>query len=307
MQPATVEVRHLTKRFGDVLAVDDLSFSVEASRVTGFLGPNGAGKTTALRMLLGLVRPTSGQALVNGVPYRLLAQPVRTVGAVLESSGFHPGRSARDHLRAIALATGVTLSRVDEVLELVGLRSDGRRRVGGYSMGMRQRLELARALLGEPAVLVLDEPANGLDPQGIAWLRSLLRYLASEGMLVLISSHLLAEAAQTVDEVIIIDRGHLAAKGELADLLGGGGSTVRLRTTEPERLVSSLAARQIACRREEGDAVVAESTTPEAVGRVVAEDQIVILEMTNSTESLEELFFSMTAGGSLPTSQPAST
>ncbi len=300
MPTASVEVRHLTKRFGSVTAVDDLSFTVEAGRVTGFLGPNGAGKTTTLRMLLGLITPTSGQALVNGVSYPSLIEPVRAVGAVLESSGFHPGRSARSHLRIIATATGVETSRVDEVLDLVGLTKDAQRRVGGYSMGMRQRLELARALLGEPAVLVLDEPANGLDPQGIAWLRSLLRYLASAGMLVFISSHLLAEAAQTVDEVVILNHGRLAAQGRLSELLAEAGATIRLRSTEPERLVASLSARGIGARREGADQVVAESTTPERVGAVVAEDRIVILEMTSSGESLEDLFFSMTAGGALP-------
>src|SRR5579875_1293422 len=196
---ATIEVAGLTKRFGAVVAVDDLSFKVEPGMVTGFLGPNGAGKTTTLRMLLGLVRPSAGRALVNGVAYRDLPAPSQTVGAVLESSGFHPARSARHHLTAIAVAAGIAPARVDEVLETVGLLPDGDRRVGGYSMGMRQRLELARALLGDPEVLILDEPANGLDPQGIAWLRQFLRWFAGRERVVLVSSHLLAEAAQTVD------------------------------------------------------------------------------------------------------------
>jgi len=193
--PVSVEVRALTKRFGAVVAVDDLSFVVGPGTVTGFLGPNGAGKTTTLRMLLGLVAPTAGQALVNGVPYRQLPDPTGTVGAVLEASGFHPARTARNHLRTVATVAGIPTSRVDEVLELVGLGGDGDRRVGGFSLGMRQRLELARALLGDPRVLILDEPANGLDPQGIAWMRGFLRWYATQGRVVLVSSHLLAEAA----------------------------------------------------------------------------------------------------------------
>lgn len=294
MTPATVEVRHLSKDFGKVRAVDDLSFTVEAGSVTGFLGPNGAGKTTTLRMLLGLVRPSGGEALINGVGYRQLKEPTRTVGAVLESSGFHPGRSARQHLLAVATAAGIAQRRVDEVLGLVGLEGDARRRVGGYSMGMRQRLELARALLGEPAVLILDEPANGLDPQGIAWLRSLLRHLASQGMLVLVSSHLLAEAALTVDEVVILTGGRLAAQGRLDDLLAGAGATVTVKSMDPARLLAALQARGITARRDGPDAVVAEATTAEAVGRVVTEEGVVPLEMTTSRESLEDLFFSMT-------------
>ena len=213
----SIEVRHLGKRFGPVTAVDDVSFEVAPGRVTGFLGPNGAGKTTTLRMLLGLVTPASGTAAIGGRPYRQLACPLRKVGVVLESSGAHPGRTARNHLRLQAMLAGVSPARAEEVLALTGLADAGGRRAGGFSLGMRQRLGLATALIGDPAVLILDEPANGLDPDGVRWLRELLRRLAGEGRTVLVSSHLLAEAAQTVDEVIILDRGRLIAHAPLSE------------------------------------------------------------------------------------------
>jgi ABC-2 type transport system ATP-binding protein len=220
-----VRVDSLTKRFGDVTAVDHLTFSLQPGTVTGFVGPNGAGKTTTLRLLLGLAEPTAGEALVFGRPYGELEQPIHTVGAVLESNDFHPGRSGRDHLRVLARAAEITDARVDEVLTLVGLEAAAGRRVKGYSLGMRQRLGLAAALLGGPALLVLDEPANGLDPAGVRWLRTLLREFAERGGSVLISSHVLAEIAQTVDQVVIIDRGKLVAVARL-DELAVGGSTL---------------------------------------------------------------------------------
>jgi ABC-2 type transport system ATP-binding protein len=213
-----ITVDTLTKRYGTVLAVDRLSFKVGPGRVTGFLGPNGAGKTTTLRMLLGLARPDGGTATINGVRYRDLPHPARTVGAALEADCFHPARSAVEHLRIVASAAGIPRSRVAEVLGLTGLAEARHRRVGGFSMGMRQRLTLATALLGDPAVLIMDEPLNGLDPDGIRWMRDLLRQLAGEGRTVLVSSHLLAEAAQTVDDVVVIDRGRLAAQGPVAEL-----------------------------------------------------------------------------------------
>ncbi len=219
---AVVTVRSLTKRFGELIAVDDLSFTLRPGTVTGFLGPNGAGKTTTLRLLLGLAEPTAGEALVFGRRYRDLDDPPHRVGAVLESNDFHPGRSGRDHLRALALAAEIPPGRVDAVLEIVELDTAAGRRVRTYSLGMRQRLGLATALLGDPEVLVLDEPANGLDPAGVRWLRRFLRRYAEQGRTVLVSSHILAEAAQTVDEVVIIDRGHLVAKGTLEELTGDG-------------------------------------------------------------------------------------
>jgi ABC-2 type transport system ATP-binding protein len=216
----------LTKRYGTVTAVDQLSFEVRPGVVTGFLGPNGAGKTTTLRMLLGLVAPTAGRALIDGRRYAELDRPRRVVGAVLEASGFHPGRRGRDHLRILAEAGGIPRGRVAQVLDRVGLTEAGQRRVGGYSLGMRQRLGLAAALLGDPQVLVLDEPANGLDPAGMADLRDLLRELAAEGRTVLMSSHVLSEVAQTVDRVVIVAGGTLRFAGPLDELTGAGGETL---------------------------------------------------------------------------------
>jgi ABC-2 type transport system ATP-binding protein len=218
---SVIEVRGLTKRFGQVLAVDRLSFTVEAGEVVGFLGPNGAGKTTTLRMLLGLVKPDDGTATINGSSYRDLAEPLHEVGAVLEASSFHPGRTARNHLRVQALAGQADPSRADDVLELTGLTEAADRRIGGFSLGMRQRLGLATALLTDPGLLILDEPANGLDPEGVRWLRDLLRGMAAEGATVLVSSHILAEVAHTVDSVVILDRGHLVTQSSLADLTIG--------------------------------------------------------------------------------------
>jgi ABC-2 type transport system ATP-binding protein len=219
---AVIGVNALTKRFGGLVAVDEITFSLGSGTVTGFLGPNGAGKTTTLRLLLGLAEPTAGEALVFGRRYADLDDPVRRVGAVLESSDFHPGRSGRDHLRALALAAEIPSSRVDEVLALVEIEAVAKRLVRTYSLGMRQRLGLAGALLGDPELLILDEPANGLDPAGVHWLRRFLRRFAEEGRTVLLSSHMLAEAAQTVDQVVIIDRGRLVASGRLDDFTQHG-------------------------------------------------------------------------------------
>jgi len=218
---AVIEVRGLTKRFGAVVAVDQLTFGVDRGTVVGFLGPNGAGKTTTLRMLLGLVRPSGGTATIAGKVYADLADPMRHVGAVLEASSFAPSRSARNHLRVQATAAGIELARVKAVLDLVGLNGAATRPVGGFSLGMRQRLGIATAMLGDPEVLILDEPANGLDPEGVRWLRELVRGLAKEGRTVLVSSHILAEVAQTVDHVVIIDHGRLVAQSSLKELTAG--------------------------------------------------------------------------------------
>jgi len=236
-----VVIDHLTKTFGAVRAVDDLSFTVLPGRVTGFLGPNGAGKTTTLRILLGLVHPTAGRATIGGRAYVRFAKPTRTVGAALESANFHPGRSAIDHLRVYAPQVGVSDARCHEVLALVGLDTVAQRRAGNFSLGMRQRLALATTLLGDPRVLLLDEPANGLDPEGIAWLRALLRHLAAEGRTVLISSHVLSEVEQTVDDVIIIARGRLVHASSLADLAALAEPSVRIASPDAAGLVRLIA------------------------------------------------------------------
>ena len=237
-----IEVADLRKRYRKATAVDGLSFTVPAGRITGFLGPNGAGKTTTLRILLGLVRPTSGSATIEGLPYRRLENPTGTVGAVLEATNFHSKRSGRNHLRMLAMAAGLPVSRVDEVLGQVELRAVARRPVGGYSLGMRQRLSVAGALLGQPRLLVLDEPANGLDPEGIRWLRDFLRAFTSSGGTVFISSHVLAEVQQLADDVVIIHRGRLVAhetiEGLTARSRAAGGS--RVRTPQAEQLRTRL-------------------------------------------------------------------
>jgi ABC-2 type transport system ATP-binding protein len=289
-----INIDHLTKRYGTVAAVDGLSFEVGPGRVTGFLGPNGAGKTTTLRMLLGLAAPTSGTATINGVRYRDLRDPVRTVGAALDNDNFHPGRTAREHLRIMATAAGISRRRVAQVLDMVGLTEAAHRRVGGFSLGMRQRLTLAAALLGDPGFLILDEPLNGLDPDGIRWMRDLLRQLAGEGRTVFVSSHLLAEAAQTVDDVVVITRGRLAAEGPVADL-AAATSTTRIRTPDTELLMSVLARQQITARLVTADTVEVRGADPDRVARIAAAASVIVLELTRHTENLEELFFDLTS------------
>jgi ABC-2 type transport system ATP-binding protein len=292
---SVIRVDHLTKRFGELTAVDDLSFEIRAGTVTGFLGHNGAGKTTTLRMLLGLVTPTSGTATIGGRRYQDLHDPIRHVGALLESSSFHPGRRAIDHLRVVATAAGLPLVRAEQVLDHVGLAEAAGRRVAGFSLGMRQRLGLATALLGDPGVLILDEPANGLDPQGVRWLRDLLRALAAEGRTVLLSSHLLAEAAQTLEEVVIVSRGRLVAQARVADLLNNSPVGVRVRTPQAPLLRERLASRGIATELAGADSVVA-ATDADTVGAAVAEGGIVVHELS-SDGSLEDVFFALTKEG----------
>ena len=288
-----IEVENLTKRFGSTVAVQDLSFTVSAGRVTGFLGPNGAGKSTTMRAILGLVRPTSGTTTVLGSPYRELHQPEKRVGALLETFDAHPGRSGRSHLRVLALAGGIPRSRVDEVLALVELTGAGRRRVKGYSLGMRQRLGLAAALLGDPEVLVLDEPANGLDPQGIRWLRDFLRSLAAEGRTILVSSHVLAEVAQTVDDVVIIHRGKLVQQAAMAEVEAMAAKATTARSPEAARLASLLAAEGVEATVVVDDRITVHAPT-ERVGEVAAAHGIVLHELTAERASLEEVFLELT-------------
>jgi len=292
---AVIEVRGLTKRFGPVLAVDRLSFDVGQGTVVGFLGPNGAGKTTTLRVLLGLVRPTGGTATISGKAYTDLPDPLRHVGAVLEASGFYPGRRARDHLRVQAMAGGFDPARADEVLDLVGLQADGTRRVGGFSLGMRQRLGIATAMLGDPEVLILDEPANGLDPEGVRWLRELVRGLAEEGRTVLVSSHLLAEVAQSVDRVVIIDGGRLVAQSSLDELTAGARRVVRVRTPRAQDLANGLDHDGVRVERVGADRLEIIGATSERVGMLAAQLGIPILELTTDAANLEDVFFQLTA------------
>jgi ABC-2 type transport system ATP-binding protein len=302
----SVQINGLTKRFGTVVAVDNLSFEVAEGSVTGFLGPNGAGKTTTLRMLLGLVEPTAGSSTIAGKPYRELADPFRQVGAVLESTSFHPGRRARDHLRVLCTAAGLAGTRVDEVLDEVGLADVGDRRVKGFSLGMRQRLGLAAALLGEPEVLILDEPANGLDPEGVHWLRNFLRGYADRGRTVLVSSHLLAEIAQTVDDVVIVAKGRLVTQSSLADLAGRKKSGVWVRTPQAEALRQALGAKGIAAEVQTPDTLVAFEATTEAVGIAAAGAAVVIFEMTTQHFDLEEFFLELTTPTLNPTTEGVS-
>jgi len=289
-----IEVEHLTRRFRRATAVDDLSFSVPRGRITGFLGPNGAGKTTTLRVLLGLALPTSGRASVAGRRYRELDAPLKTVGAVLEASNYHPARSGRNHLRMLATAAGIAPTRVQEVLAQVELSAAAKRRVGTYSLGMRQRLSVAAALLGEPELLVLDEPANGLDPEGIRWLRNFLRSFAGSGGTVFVSSHVLAEVSQLADEVVIIHRGKLVAHQTVAELTLQAAGATRVRSPRAEELLGRL--RQAGIEADATDTgVLAVHAPPERIGDLAAEAGIPLHELVADTGSLEEAFLELTA------------
>jgi ABC-2 type transport system ATP-binding protein len=294
---AAIEIQGLTKRFGQIAAVEDLSFSVPRGTVTGFLGQNGAGKTTTLRMLLGLVEPSKGSATIDGHPYRELADPLRHVGAVLEASNFYPGRTARNHLRVQAASGDIDPARITEMLELVGLADAADRRVGGFSLGMRQRLGLATALLGDPEVLILDEPANGLDPEGVRWLRELLRGFADDGRTVLFSSHVLAEVAQTVDSVVILDRGQMVANAPLEQLMATTGvrPVVRIRTPKADELRAALLADGAEVQAVAADRIEVVGSTPERVAVLASELSIPIFESVTETANLEEIFFQLTA------------
>jgi ABC-2 type transport system ATP-binding protein len=287
-----IETVGLTKRYGPVTAVDDLSFSVRDGAVTGFLGPNGAGKTTTLRMILALARPTAGHATVLGRPYVNLDEPARVVGANLEIAGAHPGRNGRDHLRALAAMAGLRRSRVEEVLRLVELEGAAGRRAGKYSLGMRQRLGLAATLLGDPQVLVLDEPANGLDPQGIRWLRDFLRGMAAEGRTVLVSSHVLAEVAQTVDDVVVIHRGRLVDQGPVTRLTAGGHVVVR--SPRAGELRAALERAGLGATGDEEELVV-DADDPARVGDIAFAAGLPVHELTTRATSLEEAFLALTS------------
>lgn len=290
-----IKVVGLTKCFGSVMAVNDLSFEVKSGTVVGFLGPNGAGKTTTLRMLLGLVKPTSGVATIKGVPYRMLSDRSHDVGAVLESSDIHPGRTARNHLKVRATAARIDLARVDAVLAMVELTDTADRRISGFSLGMRQRLGLAAALLGDPEILILDEPANGLDPEGVSWLRGFLRNHAQEGGTVLVSSHVLGEVAQTATDVVILDRGRLLLQSSLDDLLARASKIVRVRTPRPDELRAALASKGLRARILGPDRLEVADSTPELVANLAAGLAIPVFECVAELSDLEDVFLKLTA------------
>jgi ABC-2 type transport system ATP-binding protein len=289
-----ISVEGLTKRYGKTLAVDDLSFAVEAGQVTGFLGPNGAGKTTTLRILLDLVKASSGNASIDGKRYRDFDDPAKRVGSVLEATNFHPGRKGRNHLRVLARPQGIPDSRVDELLELVDLTEAGKKRVKTYSLGMRQRLTIAGALLGDPDVLILDEPANGLDPEGIRWLRGFLRGLAERGRTVLVSSHVLSEMAQLADRVVIIHQGRLISHTSLAEILARAEGGVRVRSPQAEQFRSALSAAGIESAETSPGTLAIKDTPIERVGELAAENRIVLHELSPESASLEEVFLELT-------------
>lgn len=294
-----IEATHLTKRYGQKTAVADVSFTLKPGLVTGFLGPNGAGKSTTMRMLMGLDRPTSGSITVQGRPYAELSNPLHVIGALLDAKGVHPGRTARSHLRALAATHGIAERRVNQVLETTGLESVAHKRVGGFSLGMGQRLGIAAALLGDPEVLVLDEPVNGLDPDGVLWVRHLVRGLAAEGRTVLLSSHLMSEMAQTVDHIIVLGRGAVIADAPIDQVIasGGGAQAVRVRSPESIRLGELLRAHGArSTQQSDTDELTLNGITAERVGEIAAAHGVVLHALTTDQASLEDAYLELTRG-----------
>jgi ABC-2 type transport system ATP-binding protein len=291
-----IEARGLTKRYGDTVAVDNLSFTVEPGRITGFLGPNGAGKTTTMRLILGLDYPTSGTVTVNGKPFSKLAWPMREVGALLDAKSVHGGRSAYNHLLCLAQASSLPARRVDEVLDLVGLHDVARKRSKGFSLGMGQRLGIAAALLGDPAILMFDEPVNGLDPEGILWIRNLMKALAAEGRTVFVSSHLMSEMENTADHLIVIGRGRLIAESTVAEFIAANSQqSVRVRTPQADELTLVATAAGGTVRSDDGGTIVVLGLTPAQVGDLAFENRIRLHELAPAHASLEEAFMELTA------------
>ncbi|WUH97048.1 ATP-binding cassette domain-containing protein [Spirillospora sp. NBC_00431] len=290
-----ITLRELTKRYGDKTAVDALSLEIAAGKVTGFLGPNGAGKSTTMRMIVGLDHPTAGEALVGGRRYAGIARPIREVGALLDAGSVHPGRSARAHLLAMARSNGIPRPRVDEVLGLVGLESVAARRVGSYSLGMRQRLGIAGALLGDPAVLMFDEPVNGLDPDGVLWVRRLMRGLAAEGRTVFVSSHLMSEMQRTADRLVVLGRGRLLTDAPMAEVIArGSGNAVRVRSPRATDLAARLAAVGAEVHHPEKDELRVTGLQRDRVGLIAHEIGVPVLELTAVEASLEEAYMDLT-------------
>ncbi|WP_159620106.1 ABC transporter ATP-binding protein [Ruania rhizosphaerae] len=291
-----IEARGLTKRYGAKTAVDDISFTVEPGQVTGFLGPNGAGKSTTMRMIVGLDRPTEGEVTVNGKHYAEHKAPLREVGALLEAKAVHTGRSATNHLRALAATHGIGRKRVDEVIEMTGLAAVARKRAGGFSLGMGQRLGIASAMLGDPRTLILDEPVNGLDPDGVRWVRTMVRYLADEGRTVFLSSHLMSEMAITADRLIVIGRGRIVATGDVQDVIDSATkSTVRVRTPQATELAARLQSEGVTVTSVEPSLLDVDGLTAPQVGEAALTGGIVLHELTPQSASLEDAFMSLTA------------
>lgn len=290
-----IEAHGLTKRYGATLAVNDLSFTVPPGQVTGFLGPNGSGKSTTMRMIMGLDAPSAGSVTINGQPYATYHRPLFQVGALLEARSAHGGRSAYNHLRCLALSNGIPRSRVDKVLDMVGLRSVARKRSGGFSLGMGQRLGIAAALLGDPPVLMFDEPVNGLDPEGVLWIRNLLKSLAAEGRTVFLSSHLMSEMALTADRLVIIGRGRLIAETPIADFLDGSGSYVRVRSPESDRLLALVRDRGLTVDAQTDGTIRIADVTSDEVGTLARESGITLLELSVHQATLEERYMELTS------------
>ncbi len=297
MARAMIEVHNLSKRYGDKLAVDDISFTVQPGIVTGFLGPNGAGKSTTMRMIAGLDRPTAGHVMVNGHDYRASTAPMAELGVLLEAKAVHTGRSARNHLLALANTNGVSIKRVNDVIEMVGLQDVASKRAGGFSLGMGQRLGVASALLGRPRTVVLDEPANGLDPEGVMWMRGLLKDLAAQGHTVFVSSHLMSEMAKTATRLVVIGRGRLIADTTVAGFVAlAGGHTVRVRTPEIAQLRELLAGPDITVTADGGDCLIVDGLSTHQIGTAASKASITLFELANQNTSLETAFMELTQG-----------
>jgi len=289
-----ISVEHLTKKFDDTTAVDDLSFEVKPGVITGFLGPNGSGKSTTMRLILGLDRPTKGRALINGKPYHSLGAPLKEVGALLDAKAVHPGRSARNHLLALAVSNNIPTSRVDEVLNFVGIESVAKKRAGDFSLGMSQRLGIAGALLGDPPVLLFDEPVNGLDPEGIKWIREFFRQLADEGRTVLVSSHLMSEMAVTADQIIVIGRGKFITSGSVDDLTKNAAGTVILRSANNTKLNQILLEAKAAVSEINDEGLRVSGLSAAAIGDLAFGAGVAVHELTPERASLEEVFMELT-------------
>jgi ABC-2 type transport system ATP-binding protein len=290
-----IEAQGLTKVYGDKTAVDSVNFTVQAGRVTGFLGPNGAGKSTTMRMIMGLDRPTAGTVTVNGEPFARHAAPLREIGALLDAKAVHTGRSAYNHLLAMAATHSIPKKRVREVIEITGLADVANKKVKGFSLGMGQRLGIAAALLGDPQTIILDEPVNGLDPEGVVWVRTMVRYLASEGRTVFLSSHLMSEMALTADHLIVIGRGRIIADAPIKDIINGKGqSRTRVRTDQPDRLMNALAGDGVSAELQDRELLEVKGTDPRRIAQTALEHQVLIYELTPLQASLEEAYMELT-------------